>query len=448
MKKKVYIGVDVGGTKISAALIDDSGKVISRQKISTPADAPPKDIEQAISEIIENFFKEHDFSDFELAGIGLGVPGIVDKDQETVLAAPNINLAGYPLVDKLKKSFKVKVLAGNDVNLGVLGEKWLGVARKANDVVGLFWGTGLGGAIIIDGKLVLGAKGAAAEIGHIIIDLDGPESNIGINGTLESYVSRWAIERDIRAGIKKGEKSVITELVDGDLSRIKSKALKEALKREDPLVTKVMQKSTEVLGKACISINHFLNPEMIILGGGVVEACGDFILPIVKNMVKNDPFFATFDKCKVVASELADDAVMIGAVALVKFEGNIERRQKTFFYPSIEAKNGSGVLIDNRLYKKDIYVRADGKVKTFDMDNNDASRVSNKLGIEELRKVCKKHPELLIIASGKKPPVELTPQAIKYLKNEKVQYKFLLQEEAIDVYNNSESRRAILICQN
>jgi glucokinase len=448
MKDKKYIGLDVGGTKIAGALVSFDGQVIARAKMATPLRAPAAQIFECVQNTVRELMALPVAAGQEIAGIGMGVPGIVDRDQQSILATPNIDLAGYPLAKKIEKLFRAKVCLGNDVNLGLLGEKWQGVARDADDVVGLFWGTGLGGAIIIDGKLVLGSKGAAAEIGHVIIDLDGPESNIGINGTVESYVSRWAIERDIRAAIERGEPTLVLEMVEGDLSRIKSRVLRDCLKQKDPVVTKIMQRSSEVLGKACVSINHFLNPRMIVLGGGVVEACGDFILPIVKRAVKADPFFAPFDQCEVVLSRLGDDAVILGGVALAKLRAGHDLHGKHSFYPHIRPNNGQGVIIDNKLYKKNIFVRADGRVKTLKMTSDtDVSVLSNKPGVAELRKVCKKHPEILIIASGSKPPVELTPEALDFLKQEKVKYKFLSRDEAIQQYNEDDSRKAILICQ-
>lgn len=448
MKSKQYIGIDIGGTKIAAALVSDSGKLIARKKIATPADASPEQICECVEDIIGQFLTNEACERDILKGIGIGVPGIVDRDQQTIHAAPNIRLANFPLGQQLQKRFNLQVLLGNDVNLGLLGEKWLGVAKGAENVVGIFLGTGLGGAIIINGKLVLGARGAAAELGHTIIDLNGPESNVGINGTLESFLGRWAIERDIRMAIEHGEKTIVTQLQEGDFFRIKSRVLKEALRQQDKVVVEIMERFCNILGKACVSVNHFLNPEMIVLGGGVMEACGDFILPRIKKAVKDDPFFAQFNCCKVVESRLGDDAVVLGGVALVRMSAASKDMLRGCFYPTISCKNGSGVEIDNKIFKRDVYVRADGKVKRFDMDlGSDVARVSNKIGVEELRRVCKKHPDILIIGSSRKPPLELTQEAQDFLKTENVQYQFLIKEDAVDLYSKTDARKAILICQ-
>lgn len=318
MSKALFIGIDIGGTKISAGLVDSHGKILFREKDANPRSNDPQDILDVIfdtlNEVINKKNRRH------LRGIGIAVPGLVNPRTKKILVTPNTHLSGFPLCQKLEKKFKVKVFLGNDVNLGLLGEKWLGAAKKAHHVVGLFPGTGIGGGIIIDGKLVTGANGLAAELGHMIIEHNGPLCSCGNHGCLEAVAGRWAIERDIRKAIKKGKKTIITKLIRGKIKSIKSKTLKEALKAKDPLTIDILSHAAQVLGQACISIRHILNPEMIILGGGVIEACGEFILPRVKKTAEKDPFFARFDHCKIVSSQLGDDAVILGAVALVMEE--------------------------------------------------------------------------------------------------------------------------------
>jgi len=318
MKSKLFIGVDIGGTKILAGLISHSGQVLSRKKSSVPKKSSPQSILKTVSNLIKELLDKENCSIKSLGGIGLGVPGIVDPDKGKILVTPNTNLSGFALGPALKKKFKLKIALGNDVNLGVLGEKWLGAGKGVKNLVGIFPGTGVGGGIIINGQLLTGSHGAAAELGHIVMELNGPLCTCGNRGCLEAMTGRWAIERDIRQAVKNGQKTIVTKLVDGKLAVIKSKTLREALDKEDPIVTEIMTRVSQTLGLACISIRHLFDPEMIIFGGGIIEACGNFLLPIIRKVTGKDPLFSKIPKCKIVESQLGDDAVILGAVALVK----------------------------------------------------------------------------------------------------------------------------------
>jgi glucokinase len=318
MAKGFYLGVDVGGTKIAAGVVAPSGKILGWEKTSTPRKTGPAEIARVILRAARDVIRDAGLKARRLKGIGLGVPGIVDADGEKVLIAPNIALAGYPLAAELRRKFDAPVALGNDVNLGVLGERWLGVGAGVDDLVGIFPGTGVGGGVVCGGKVLVGAHGAAAELGHLVLDPAGPRCGCGTRGCLEAYASRTAIERDIRAGVRAGARTAIAALNGGKLDQIKSKVLARALRRRDPLVTKVIGRAAERLGEGCVSLRHCFDPEMFVFGGGLIEACGDFILPIVRRRLARDPLFKKVGPAKVVRSRLGDDAVVLGAVALVR----------------------------------------------------------------------------------------------------------------------------------
>ncbi len=313
-----YIGLDIGGTKIAGALVSASGKILTRTKTSTPKKVKPKDIYNCVTDAIDELIHDAGISLSSIKGIGVGVPGIVDTRHHHILAAPNIALTGFPLSAFLKRKYHKRVVMTNDVNAGLLGEAWSGAAKGLLHVVGIFPGTGVGGAVISDGQLLLGSQGAATELGHVIISIDGPRCHCGNHGCLEALTSRWAIERDIRSAVKSGRKTIITKLNDGKLDTIKSRILKEALSKNDSVVKSVIAKAARVLGKTAVSLNHTFNPQAIIFGGGVIKACGDFILPIVIKEVNADPFFKKFNTCRILPSKLGDDAVLLGAARLVQ----------------------------------------------------------------------------------------------------------------------------------
>lgn len=315
---KAFIGIDVGGTKILSALVTSSGKVLARTRGATPRKTKPKKVIAAIFESIENLVQESGMAFSGIQAVGIAIPGVVDPDRGKILVTPNMSLSGIDIIKPLQKYCRVPVSLGNDVNLGILGEHWLGAARNVQDVIGVFVGTGIGGGIIHNNVLFCGIHNAAAEIGHMIMKIDGPRCGCGNRGCLEALSGRSGIERQIRAAIKAGRKTVLTKLLDNDLSVIKSKVLRKALNKRDPLTKEIMSIASTYLGFACISIKHLFDPAMIVLGGGLIEACGDFILPIVQKSVAKDPFLAKKTSCRVVPALLGDDAVVIGAVALAK----------------------------------------------------------------------------------------------------------------------------------
>ena len=313
-----YIGLDIGGTKIAGALVSASGKILTRTKTSTPKKVKPKDIYTCITDAIDELIHASGIKSSDIKGIGVGVPGIVDTRNHHILAAPNIALTGFPLSASLKQKYHKRVEILNDVNAGLLGEAWLGAAKGMAHVVGIFPGTGVGGAVISDGKLLLGAQGAATELGHVIVKLDGPLCHCGNRGCLEALTSRWAIERDIRLAVKSGQKTIVSKLNDGKLDMIKSRILKEALSKNDAVVKSVLTKAARVLGRVSVSLNHTFNPQAIIFGGGVIKACGNYMLPIVTKEVNADPFFKRFNTCRILSSKLGDDATMLGAARLAQ----------------------------------------------------------------------------------------------------------------------------------
>lgn len=440
MADKLYVGIDVGGTKISAGLVNREGKVLARLKSKTPKGSTPKQVLAAIFDIVENLLDDNSVSIRSVAGIGLGVPGLLDKKREHILASPNMTTAGLALVPLLKKKFKVKVAADNDVNVGVLGECWLGAAKGLKDVVGIFPGTGVGGGVIANGSLYIGSHGAAAEVGHMMVDPNGPVCTCGNKGCLEAVAGRWAIERDLRLAVKKGRKTVITKLSKDGLKTVKSGVIAQALKKKDKLTCEIMTKAALSLGAAAVSMRHFMDPEMIILGGGLIEACGFFVMPIVKKTFEGDRYFPK-KGCRIVHSALGDDSIILGAVALVR-----EDDPSSPGYPKIFQAEPGLVTIDDRSYSKDLYVRADTKVREFTgLLSKATDGTKHKVTAKELKKICKKKPDILIIGAGRSGCLKMSPAAEAFLQREHVSYRVLPAPQAVKLYNSTKKRKAILL---
>ncbi|MGB2821398.1 MAG: ROK family protein, partial [Phycisphaerae bacterium] len=306
--RKLYVGVDVGGTKILATLVKRSGKVLARRRLPTPREGKCGEVVEAVAAAIEKLLHRADTSG-GVAAVGLAIPGVVDPDRGRVVITPNMNLTGLDIVKEMRKRIDVPVALGNDVNLGTLGEKWLGAGRGARSAVGIFLGTGIGGGVIIDGAMYRGCRESAGEVGHLIMQPGGPLCGCGSRGCFEALASRTAIERDIRAAVASGRKSVVTELLEDEAGLIRSGTLKKAIAQNDEVVVEVMRRAAEITGYACLSIRHLIDPEVIILGGGVIEACGDFMLPIIEEIVASDPLTGARPGGRIVPSLLGDDAV-------------------------------------------------------------------------------------------------------------------------------------------
>ncbi len=308
-----FVGVDVGGTKILALVVSESGEVIGRKKRTTENDGPPM-VEQ-ISRAIDAALKAASLTTEQISGIGVAMPGAVDSTTGYLGSVPNLKVDDRRLVDRLRERYPVPVEVGNDVNLGTLAECWLGAGRNAQTVVGMFVGTGIGGGVVIDGRLRTGSEDLAGEIGHMVLMADGPHCGCGNRGCFEALASRTAIEAAIREGIAAGRESVIARGAEGE--RMKSRALSDALAAGDELVTEVMTRTSHYLALGALTIRHLLDPDMVIMGGGVIEACGEFMLPLIEAEVRASCMRGSRDTLKITESELGDYAVALGAAALV-----------------------------------------------------------------------------------------------------------------------------------
>ncbi|MEI8011264.1 MAG: ROK family protein [Candidatus Omnitrophota bacterium] len=434
---KYFIGIDVGGTKVYGGLVTPSGMIAAQHKEPTPLRAGARDVLRVIDLLIKELLKAGGAVRGNILGIGVAIPGIVDNAGK-VIVTPNIKLSGTDLKRILEKKYKVRVAVGNDVNLGVLGEKWLGAGRKAQNVIGLFPGTGVGGGVIVRGDFLTGHQGAAAELGHMCIDPAGPLCTCGNTGCLEAVAGRWAIERDIRQAVKKGEKTIISDLVGEKLEQIKSGTLAKAIIAKDPVVTRIMSRAADALAGACVTLNHIFNTEMFILGGGVVEACGDFFLPRIERALKKDPFFRKLQTPKVVAAKLGDDAVMLGAVAAVR-QGTDLSAITSAYYPKLKYMPSGKVFVNATPVERPLYVRADGKLK--DPEEFVPPHITHDL-VEEL---TKKGPDTLFIAVGKDKRLAFSAKAENYLKKKHIHIHILPTLDAVKAYNACEERKAIFI---
>ncbi len=444
-----YIGVDVGGTKIVAALVDGAGRVQLREKVSTPRGGDPEETLVAIEGAIATVVKKAAplGSEKAVRAIGIAIPGVVDPERGVIIVTPNMNLSGIDLRKRLKKQFDVPIALGNDCNLGALGEKWLGAGRGASSLVAILVGTGVGAGIVLGKRLWRGANGSAAEIGHTVMQIGGPMCGCGNSGCLEALCSRTAMERDIRQAIADGEETIITDLLGGDVSVIRSGALRQALEQKDQVVARIVERAAVVLGHLCLTVRHMLDPEVIVLGGGVMEACSDYMLPTIQSIIADDQLVRTKDQDLILLSPLGDDAVLLGAVALALRQAGEDpfttKREKPLALPRVSLTAPGTITIGKKRFSRGILLRVDGKVRKWKNPiDSQPDAPGDQIGRTEVARACKGGPEVLYVGISEHEPLSLTKEARQYLTLRRIECAMGPTEKVIKAFNASEKRKA------
>jgi glucokinase len=447
---RLYVAVDIGGTNIVAALVAESGIILRSEKTLTPRGddscAVVATIEKTINDVMEKAGVDTD----DLAAVGVAVPGVVDPKTGHVAVTPNLCLGGVSLGPLLQERLKIPVTLGNDGNLGALGESWLGSARKSKSTLYICVGTGIGAGLVLREKLWRGRRETAGEIGHTIMQIGGPKCGCGNLGCLETLASRTAVERMIRDGIAGGRTSLVTELAGGDLAVIRSGTLRKALEAADELASEAVRRAAEVLGYACLNVRHLLDPDAIVLGGGMVEACADFIMPVVQRIVGDDPLVGVRESRGILLSALGDDAVLLGAVAAARIKAGRNPFKKRYraapAYPQIgSCKNGT-LTVDDKQYDGGVYITVNGKTKKpQDVPAQIDQGSPRTIGTRELEIACRGGPEILFIGAGGNAQVELDEHSQEFLHLRSISVKILPARKAAESYNKSKRRRAALM---
>jgi glucokinase len=318
-KGECVIGVDLGGTKILSGVFNNSLECIATSKLSTKSQRGVDKVIERIARCVQDSVDEADLSLKQVTGIGIGAPGSVDFESGTIVFAPNLEgWKDVPLKKELEKLLGVPVFVENDCNIAVLGVHVVELKGKPRNVVGIFVGTGIGGGIIINGELYSGFTHAAGEIGHMILDINGPKCGCGNKGCFEALASRTAIFQQIKAGIKEGEKTLLTDMLGDDLGDLRSGDLRKAIRRGDKFVGRVVDGAAEYIGMATSNLINLLNPEVVVIGGGVMEALQDEMMSVIVETAKDCAMAGTMKGVEIVASKLGDNAGITGAAVLAK----------------------------------------------------------------------------------------------------------------------------------
>ncbi|MBN2707813.1 MAG: ROK family protein [Calditrichaceae bacterium] len=307
MGKDIYIGVDLGGTKIMASplRLGRNLKILGKAKNPTRSKSGYKTVVKDIILTIKQSIENAKINSRHIKAVGIGAPGAVDVKRNIILKAPNLGWENIKINKLIEKELNIPVYLDNDVNLGVLGEQQYGAARNSKDVVGVFWGTGIGGGLVLNGKIYHGYSFTAGEIGHMVISSDGKLCNCGNRGCLESYAGKWAISRDWFEYHNKTDKK------PGKYALLKSKMIKKTFADNDPFMTELINNACNMIGITLASVVNLLNPQTIVLGGGMIESMNEELTPLIISAMNQHIFKSA--KVEIKTAELGDFSVLTGA---------------------------------------------------------------------------------------------------------------------------------------
>jgi glucokinase len=319
-RTKYLVGVDLGGTNIVAgALAEDGSDVLALRSEPTRADqgadAVVDRIVRMVDTVIAETIAQTGAKRDDMIGIGVGAPGPLDRERGIVVTTPNLGWTNFPLRDVIQERARLPVRIDNDANCATLGEWWLGAARGANNVIGMTIGTGIGGGIILGGRLYHGSSDVAGEIGHATIDITGRRCKCGNYGCLEAYASGPSIADRAREAISTDD-CLMVKMVGGDASRITAATVYEAAKRGDEVAIDVVRETSRFLGAGVANLLNIFNPDVVVIAGGVTQA-GETLFEPLRREVRKRAFKPAVDACQIVPGILRAAGV-VGAVAAYK----------------------------------------------------------------------------------------------------------------------------------
>jgi glucokinase len=308
------IGIDLGGTKMDVGLVDDAGKVLKHQLVPTKAKEGPSAVVDDIVALIKDLLTPEIKKD--LLGIGIGIAGQIKKETGLVRFAPNLRWVNFPLQEELSSRTKMPVWVTNDVRAATWGEWLYGAGRGCKDLLCIFVGTGIGGGIVSDGRILAGSTNAAGEIGHMTIDLHGPICSCGNRGCFEAIAGGWAIARRAKelTVTDPSEGKLLLDLAGVEVDHLSAKHVFEAARKGNPLAKMITDEVKEALAAGVAGLVNAFNPECVILGGGIIQANPDLV-EVVRREVPQRALKAASTGLRIVQAELKGDAGVIGAAA-------------------------------------------------------------------------------------------------------------------------------------
>jgi glucokinase len=312
------LGIDIGGTNLVVGAVPDDGSAVLG--VRTEPTRPDRGADQVIDRIVAMAAAtiadaRRDDPDAEILGAGIGSPGPLDTKRGVVILTPNLGWTNMPLRDRLAERIELPATLDNDANCALMGEWWIGAARDTRHAVAFTLGTGIGGGLIVDGRLVHGASDVAGEIGHMTIDTNGRRCGCGNDGCLEAYASGPAIARRAAESVRAGDGSALLVLANGDPDQITAQTVFDAAAQGDPIALEVVHDTARYLGAGVASVINLLNPEVVVICGGVTRA-GDRLFVPLRREVSRRAFKPAVEACRIVPGELPGTAGVVGAAKI------------------------------------------------------------------------------------------------------------------------------------
>jgi glucokinase len=309
------LGIDLGGTKILTAVVDEQGKMLSRDHSITPAKEGQQAVVRSILESASRALDQAQIAASDLTAIGIGAPGLSNLETGILFTSPNLpGWKDVPLRDIIENELGSKAFLINDANAAAVGELYLGAGRGARNLIYITVSTGVGGGIIIDGKIYTGSIGIAGELGHMVIDDEGPACNCGNRGCWETLASGTALAREARHRINEGTATSILKYADGNIEKINAEAIHEAAQAGDKLAKELIGQTAYYLGVGMANLINIFNPEVIVIGGGLSNM-GDMLLKPAFEEAGGRAFKQSYQAVRFARAELGRDSGVRGAAA-------------------------------------------------------------------------------------------------------------------------------------
>ena len=321
---RLAIGVDFGGTKVLASVVDvDTGKVRGTGKKKTDANDGPDELMQRIYDVARKAVSKSGAEMSDMVGICVGIAGQVDVERGILVGTANLSrsVVDLEMARLLNEELGIPAIIRNDVQIAAAGENRFGAGKDVDDFVVIFVGTGIGGGIVRNGEIVKGSAGNAGELGHTTVDANGRICGCGGRGHLEAYASRTGMTRAMWGEVRRGRKSVLTTLLphvdpaDPAVASIKSSLVRKALDQDDAVVREIVEEGGRYLGLGLANVVNFLNPTRIILGGGVVESIDTFF-DAAERETRRQALAHAGDAVEIVKTGLGDFSGVVGAAVL------------------------------------------------------------------------------------------------------------------------------------